>query len=70
MFETTAQMMLGDHLYGHTFIPPRAWLRHPAAAQPAAAAVRHQDGLVALVCPPAATVGKTSCVRSGERAEV
>lgn len=29
MFETMAQVVLGDHLYGHTFVPPRGDFGYP-----------------------------------------
>ena len=33
MFETTAQLMLGDHLYGHT-VPPRGGFGYPRLLNP------------------------------------
>ena len=49
MFETTAQMMLGDHLYGHTFIPPRGGFGYPRLLNPQRRPYATQDGLVCLV---------------------
>ena len=49
MFETTAQMMLGDHLYGHTFVPPRGGFGYPRLLNPQRRPYATQDGLVCLV---------------------
>ncbi|HXD39142.1 MAG TPA: CoA transferase [Ramlibacter sp.] len=49
MFETTAQMMLGDHLYGHTFIPPRGGFGYPRLLNPQRRPYATKDGLVCLV---------------------
>jgi len=49
MFETTAQMMLGDHLYGHTFIPARGGFGYPRLLNPQRRPYATQDGLVCLV---------------------
>ena len=49
MFETTAQMMLGDHLYGHTFVPPRGGFGYPRLLNPQRRPYATQDGQVCLV---------------------
>ena len=49
MFETTAQMMLGDHLYGQTFIPARGGFGYPRLLNPQRRPYATQDGLVCIV---------------------
>ncbi|ANY83804.1 acetyl-CoA acetyltransferase (plasmid) [Microvirga ossetica] len=49
MFETTAQMMLGDHLYGHTFVPPRGGFGYPRLLNPQRRPYATKDGLVCCV---------------------
>jgi crotonobetainyl-CoA:carnitine CoA-transferase CaiB-like acyl-CoA transferase len=49
MFETTAHMMLGDHLYGHTFVPPRGGFGYPRLLNPQRRPYATKDGLVCLV---------------------
>ncbi|WP_036596836.1 CaiB/BaiF CoA transferase family protein [Ottowia thiooxydans] len=46
MFETMASMMLGDHLYGHTFIPARGTFGYPRLLNPQRRPFQTQDGLV------------------------
>jgi crotonobetainyl-CoA:carnitine CoA-transferase CaiB-like acyl-CoA transferase len=49
MFETTAQLVLGDHLYGHTFIPPRGGFGYPRLLNPQRRPYPTKDGLVCCV---------------------
>ncbi len=49
MFETTAQMVLGDHLYGHTFVPARGGFGYPRLLNPQRRPYATQDGLVCCV---------------------
>lgn len=46
MFETAAAMMLGDHLYGHTFIPARGTFGYPRLLNPQRRPFETVDGLV------------------------
>lgn len=46
MFETMATVMLGDHLYGHTFIPPRGSFGYPRLLNPQRRPFQTLDGLV------------------------
>jgi crotonobetainyl-CoA:carnitine CoA-transferase CaiB-like acyl-CoA transferase len=49
MFETMAQLMLGDHLYGHTFVPPRGGFGYPRLLNPERRPYATRDGLVCCV---------------------
>ena len=49
MFETTAQLVLGDHLYGHTFVPARGGFGYPRLLNPQRRPYATQDGLVCCV---------------------
>jgi crotonobetainyl-CoA:carnitine CoA-transferase CaiB-like acyl-CoA transferase len=49
MFETTAQLMLGDHLYGHTFIPARGGFGYPRLLNRQRRPYATKDGLVCVV---------------------
>lgn len=44
MFETMAQFVLGDHLYGHTFIPARADFGYPRILNPERRPLQTADG--------------------------
>lgn len=49
MFETMAQVVLGDHLYGHTFEPPRADFGYPRLLNPERKPYRTKDGYACCV---------------------
>lgn len=44
MFETMAQVVLGDHLYGHTFVPPRGDFGYPRLLNSERKPYRTKDG--------------------------
>jgi crotonobetainyl-CoA:carnitine CoA-transferase CaiB-like acyl-CoA transferase len=46
MFETMANLVLGDHLYGHTFVPSRAGFGYPRVLNPQRRPFQTLDGLV------------------------
>jgi crotonobetainyl-CoA:carnitine CoA-transferase CaiB-like acyl-CoA transferase len=49
MFETMSQFVLGDHLYGHTFIPPRGDFGYPRILTPQRRPYKTKDGYVCCV---------------------
>ncbi|MCL4746391.1 MAG: CoA transferase [Burkholderiaceae bacterium] len=44
MFETMAQVVLGDHLYGHTFVPARGGFGYPRLLSPERRPYQTSDG--------------------------
>lgn len=44
MFETMAQVVLGDHLYGHTFVPARGGFGYPRLLNPERRPYQTKDG--------------------------
>ncbi|GAA5232897.1 CoA transferase [Verticiella sediminum] len=46
MFETMVPYIMGDHLYGHTFVPPRAGYGYPRLLSPERRPYQTQDGYV------------------------
>lgn len=44
MFETMAQFVLGDHLYGHTFVPARGGFGYPRLLNPERRPYQTKDG--------------------------
>jgi crotonobetainyl-CoA:carnitine CoA-transferase CaiB-like acyl-CoA transferase len=46
MFETMVPYVLGDHLYGHTFIPPKGGFGYPRIMSPNRRPYRTKDGFV------------------------
>lgn len=46
MFETMVPYILGDHLYGHTYIPPKGDFGYPRITSPNRRPYRTSDGLV------------------------
>lgn len=44
MFETMTQFVLGDHLYGHTFVPPRGDFGYPRLLNPERRPYQTADG--------------------------
>ena len=46
MFETMVPYVLGDHLYGHTFIPPKGGFGYPRITSPNRRPYRTRDGFV------------------------
>jgi crotonobetainyl-CoA:carnitine CoA-transferase CaiB-like acyl-CoA transferase len=63
MFETTAQMMLGDHLYGQTFIPPRGGFGYPRLLNPQRRPYATRTAWCASSSTPTSS-GRPSCARS------
>jgi crotonobetainyl-CoA:carnitine CoA-transferase CaiB-like acyl-CoA transferase len=49
MFETMAQLLLGEHLYGHAFEPPLAGLGYPRSLAPDRRPYETQDGYIAAL---------------------
>jgi crotonobetainyl-CoA:carnitine CoA-transferase CaiB-like acyl-CoA transferase len=49
MFETMAQFVLGDHLYGHTFIPPQGDFGYPRILTPHRRPYETKDGYICCV---------------------
>jgi crotonobetainyl-CoA:carnitine CoA-transferase CaiB-like acyl-CoA transferase len=49
MFETIAQLVLGDHLYGHTFVPARGGFGYPRLLNRQRRPYPTKDGLVCCV---------------------
>ncbi len=49
MFETMAQLLLGEHLYGHAFEPPLAGLGYPRSLAPDRRPYATKDGYVAAL---------------------
>ena len=49
MFETMAQLLLGEHLYGHAFEPPLAGLGYPRSLAPDRRPYMTQDGYIAAL---------------------
>ena len=49
MFETMAQLVLGEHLYGHAFEPPLAGLGYPRSLAPDRRPYVTQDGFLAAL---------------------
>lgn len=49
MFETMAQFVLGDHLYGHTFEPPTAGTGYPRMTDANRRPYRTKDGYVCVL---------------------
>ena len=49
MFETMAQLLLGEHLYGHAFEPPLAGLGYPRSLAPDRRPYKTQDGYIAAL---------------------
>jgi crotonobetainyl-CoA:carnitine CoA-transferase CaiB-like acyl-CoA transferase len=49
MFEVMTAYVLGDHLYGHTFVPPRAGFGYPRIMSPNRRPYRTKDGYVCCV---------------------
>lgn len=49
MFEVMTAYVMGDHLYGHTFIPPRAGFGYPRIMSPHRRPYRTKDGYVCCV---------------------
>jgi crotonobetainyl-CoA:carnitine CoA-transferase CaiB-like acyl-CoA transferase len=49
MFETMAQLILGEHLYGHAFEPPLAGLGYPRSLAPDRRPYPTKDGYVAAL---------------------
>jgi crotonobetainyl-CoA:carnitine CoA-transferase CaiB-like acyl-CoA transferase len=49
MFETMAQLVLGEHLYGHAFEPPLAGLGYPRSLAPDRRPYKTKDGYIAAL---------------------
>ena len=49
MFETMAQLLLGEHLYGHAFEPPLASLGYPRSLAPDRRPYMTKDGYIAAL---------------------
>jgi crotonobetainyl-CoA:carnitine CoA-transferase CaiB-like acyl-CoA transferase len=49
MFETMAQLVLGEHLYGHAFEPPLAGLGYPRSLAPDRRPYMTKDGYIAAL---------------------
>lgn len=49
MFETMAQLVLGEHLYGHAFEPPLAGLGYPRSLAPDRRPYKTRDGYIAAL---------------------
>jgi crotonobetainyl-CoA:carnitine CoA-transferase CaiB-like acyl-CoA transferase len=49
MFETMAQIVLGEHLYGHAFAPPLAGLGYPRSLAPDRRPYQTKDGYIAAL---------------------
>jgi crotonobetainyl-CoA:carnitine CoA-transferase CaiB-like acyl-CoA transferase len=49
MFETMAQLLLGEHLYGHAFEPPMAGLGYPRSLAADRRPYRTKDGYIATL---------------------
>ena len=49
MFETMAQLVLGEHLYGHAFEPPLAGLGYPRSLAPDRRPYQTKDGYIAVL---------------------
>jgi crotonobetainyl-CoA:carnitine CoA-transferase CaiB-like acyl-CoA transferase len=49
MFETMAQMVLGDHLYGHTYLPSRGDFGYPRLLNPERRPYQTKDGFACIL---------------------